>query len=64
MVGPFVEIQSNSKIGENTKVSSHSFICSFVDIGKDCFVGHGVMFINDKFKNGKPPNKKILPFPI
>ena len=54
MVGPFVEIQSNSKIGENTKVSSHSFICSFVDIGKDCFVGHGVMFINDKFKNGKP----------
>ena len=53
MVGPFVEIQSNSKIGENTKVSSHSFICSFVDIGKDCFVGHGVMFINDKFKNGK-----------
>ena len=53
-VGPFVEIQKNVLIKENTKIQSHSFICELVDIGKNCFIGHGVMFINDKFKNGKP----------
>ena len=53
-VGPFCEIQKNVKIGDNTKIQSHSFICELVDIGKNCFIGHGVMFINDKFKNGKP----------
>ena len=52
-VGPFVEIQNNTKIGENTRVQSHSFICANVSIGKNCFIGHGVMFINDKFKKGK-----------
>jgi len=53
-VGPFVEIQKNVKIGKNTKVQSHSFICEFVTIGDDCFIGHGVMFINDLFSNGGP----------
>ena len=48
-VGPFVEIQSNVVIGNRTRVQSHSFICSNVSIGADCFVGHGVMFTNDKF---------------
>lgn len=48
-VGPFVEIQSGVVIGNNTRISSHSFICSNVDIGDDCFIAHGVMFINDKF---------------
>lgn len=48
-VGPFVEIQQRVIIKENTRVSSHSFICSGVEIGKDCFIGHGVMFVNDKF---------------
>lgn len=48
-VGPFVEIQKNSKIGKNTRISSHSFICEGVEIGSDCFIGHGVMFINDIF---------------
>ena len=48
-IGPFVEIQNNVLIGERTKVQSHSFICSLVTIGSDCFVGHGVMFINDLF---------------
>lgn len=52
-IGPFVEIQSNSRIADNSRISSHSFICSLVEIGKDCFVGHGVMFVNDKFINGK-----------
>ncbi|WP_273213558.1 acyltransferase [Helicobacter rodentium] len=53
-VGPFVEIQSNVKIGKRSRIQSHSFICSLVDIGEDCFIGHGVMFINDLFKEGKP----------
>lgn len=53
-VGPFVEIQSNVKIGKRSRIQSHSFICSLVDIGEDCFIGHGVMFINDLFREGKP----------
>ena len=52
-VGPFVEIQKNTKIGDNTRIQSHSFICEKVDIGKNCFVGHGVMFTNDDLKKGK-----------
>ena len=52
-IGPFVEIQKNVKIGDNSKISSHSFICEKVSVGKNCFVGHGVMFTNDKFSNGK-----------
>lgn len=53
-VGPFVEIQRGVILGNRTKVQSHSFICSMVTIGHDCFIGHGVMFINDKFEQGKP----------
>ena len=53
-VGPFVEIQSNVSVGERTKIQSHSFVCSLVSIGSDCFVGHGVMFINDTFSSGGP----------
>ncbi|MGB5553843.1 MAG: acyltransferase [Flavobacteriaceae bacterium] len=53
-IGPFVEIQKDVVIGNNTKVQSHSFICELVTIGDDCFVGHGVMFINDLFAKGGP----------
>ncbi len=53
-IGPFVEIQKRVNIGENTKVQSHTFICELVDIGNNCFIGHGVMFINDLFENGGP----------
>lgn len=53
-VGPFVEIQKDVNIGNNTRVQSHSFICSLVEIGSDCFIGHGVMFVNDLFENGFP----------
>jgi acetyltransferase-like isoleucine patch superfamily enzyme len=53
-VGPFVEIQKNVRIGARTRVQSHAFICEMVDIGDDCFVGHGVMFINDRFAKGGP----------
>lgn len=48
LIGPFVEIQSNVKIGMRARVQSHTFICSKVTIGKDVFIGHGVVFINDK----------------
>ena len=48
-IGPFVEIQKGVIIGSGTTVSSHSFICSDVNIGNSVFIGHGVMFINDKF---------------
>jgi len=47
-VGPFVEIQRDVTIGERCKIQSHTFICSGVEIGDEVFVGHGVMFINDK----------------
>jgi UDP-2-acetamido-3-amino-2,3-dideoxy-glucuronate N-acetyltransferase len=47
-VGPFVEIQRGAVIGARCKVQSHAFICDGVDIGDEVFVGHGVMFINDK----------------
>ena len=53
-VGPFVEVQKDTKIGEGTKVQSHTFICELVEIGKKCFIGHGVMFINDLFATGGP----------
>ena len=53
-IGPFVEIQKGVTIGDNTKVQSHSFICELVTIGSNCFIGHGVMFINDTFKDGGP----------
>ena len=48
-VGAFVEIQKNSSIGKNCKISSHSFICEGVIIEDNCFVGHNVTFINDKY---------------
>ena len=53
-IGPFSEIQKDVVIGKDTKIQSHTFICSQVTIGDDCFVGHGVMFINDIFSGGGP----------
>jgi len=53
-IGPFTEIQKDVTIGDRTKVQSHSFICELVTIGNDCFIGHGVMFINDVFSTGQP----------
>jgi len=47
-VGPFVEIQRGVTIGARCKVQSHSFICDGVSIADEVFVGHGVLFINDK----------------
>jgi acetyltransferase-like isoleucine patch superfamily enzyme len=53
-VGPFVEIQKGVRIGARTRVQSHSFVCELVVVGEDCFVGHGVMFVNDTFATGRP----------
>lgn len=48
-IGAFVEIQKNAAIGERCKISSHTFICEGVTIEDEVFVGHGVMFINDRY---------------
>ena len=47
-VGPFVEIQRGVAVGRACKISSHSFLCEGVTIGDEVFVGHGVMFVNDR----------------
>jgi acetyltransferase-like isoleucine patch superfamily enzyme len=48
-IGTFVEIQKNSSVGKNCKISTHTFICEGVHIGDNVFVGHNVTFINDKY---------------
>ena len=48
-IGTFVEIQKGVKIGKRVKVSSHSFLCEGVTIEDEVFIGHGVMFTNDKY---------------
>jgi len=55
-IGPFVEIQKDVIIGKNCKISSHSFICSGVTIKDKVFIGHNVVFINDRIP--KSVNKK------
>ena len=57
-MGPFTEIQKGAVIGARSRVQSHAFICELVTIGEDCFVGHGVMFINDAFASGGPARGK------
>ena len=48
-IGPFVEIQKGVIIGEKCNICSHTFICRGVVVGNECFIGHGVMFTNDRF---------------
>ena len=47
-IGTFVEVQRGARIGRRCKIQSHTFICDGVEIGDEVFVGHGVMFINDR----------------
>jgi acetyltransferase-like isoleucine patch superfamily enzyme len=54
-VGTFVEIQKGAKIGRRVKISSHTFICEGVTIEDYVFIGHGVMFINDKYPRATTP---------
>lgn len=58
-IGPFVEIQRDVTIGDNSIISSHSFICSGIVIGKNTFIGHGVMFTNDLFDSDLIENWQI-----
>ena len=58
-IGPFVEIQKGVKVGSRTRLQSHTFICELVTIGDDCFIGHGVMFINDLFSEGGPARGRM-----
>jgi acetyltransferase-like isoleucine patch superfamily enzyme len=48
-IGAFVEVQRGAVIGANCKISSHSFVCAGVTIGDGVFIGHGVMFTNDRY---------------
>ena len=48
-IGAFVEVQKNAAIGARCKISSHTFVCEGVNIEDEVFVGHGVMFINDRY---------------
>lgn len=59
-VGPFVEIQKGVKIGVKSRIQSHTFVCELVSIGESCFIGHGVMFVNDLFENGGPARDSAL----
>lgn len=48
-IGPFVEIQADAAVGERCKIQSHTFICTGVHVGNDVFIGHGVIFTNDRY---------------
>jgi UDP-2-acetamido-3-amino-2,3-dideoxy-glucuronate N-acetyltransferase len=55
-IGAFVEIQKGVHIGKRVKISSHTFICEGVTIDDEAFIGHGVMFINDKYPRATNPD--------
>ena len=55
-IGAFVEIQKNATVGARCKISSHTFICEGVVIEDEVFVGHGVMFTNDRFPRATNPD--------
>ncbi len=58
-IGAFVEIQKNAEIGARCKISSHSFICEGVSIEDEVFIGHGVMFINDRYPRAANPDGSL-----
>jgi UDP-2-acetamido-3-amino-2,3-dideoxy-glucuronate N-acetyltransferase len=55
-LGTFVEIQRDARIGARCKISSHTFVCSGVEIEDEVFIGHGVMFINDRYPRAANPD--------
>jgi UDP-2-acetamido-3-amino-2,3-dideoxy-glucuronate N-acetyltransferase len=55
-IGAFVEVQRDARIGRRCKISSHSFICSGVTIEDEVFIGHGVVFINDRYPRATNSN--------
>jgi UDP-2-acetamido-3-amino-2,3-dideoxy-glucuronate N-acetyltransferase len=58
-IGAFVEIQKNATIGVRCKISSHTFICEGVHIEDEVFIGHGVMFTNDRFPRATNPDGSL-----
>ena len=58
-IGSFVEIQKNAVVGARCKVSSHSFICEGVTLGDEVFIGHGVMFTNDRHPRAATPDGRL-----
>jgi len=58
-IGAFVEIQKNAYVGARCKISSHSFICEGVTIEDEVFIGHGVMFINDRHPKATAPDGRL-----
>ena len=55
-IGSFVEIQKNASVGARCKISSHTFICEGVIIEDEVFIGHGVMFTNDRYPRATNPD--------
>ena len=58
-IGTFVEIQKGAKIGNNCKISSHTFICEGVTLEEEVFVGHNVTFINDRYPRATNGDGKL-----
>ena len=58
-IGTFVEIQKEVRVGRRCKISSHTFICSGVTLEDEVFVGHGVMFINDRYPRATSANGQL-----
>ena len=58
-IGAFVEIQKNADIGARCKISSHTFVCEGVTLEDEVFVGHGVMFTNDRFPRAANPDGSL-----
>ncbi len=60
LIAHYVEVQRGAKIGNNTRIQSHAFVCDKVTIGNDCFIGHHVCFTNDTFSVlGRPAYKEL-----
>jgi UDP-2-acetamido-3-amino-2,3-dideoxy-glucuronate N-acetyltransferase len=55
-IGPFVEIQRGAVVGMQCRIQSHTFVCEGVTIEDEVFVGHGVMFVNDKYPRARRPD--------
>jgi UDP-2-acetamido-3-amino-2,3-dideoxy-glucuronate N-acetyltransferase len=58
-IGAFVEVQKGASIGARCKISSHTFICEGVSIEDEVFIGHGVMFTNDRYPRAANPDGRV-----
>ncbi len=59
-IGAFVEIQRGARVGRNCKVSSHTFVCEGVTIEDECFIGHHVVFVNDRYPSAADSSGALL----